>query len=499
MTLIQSEPKKIYIWLNVADMQWPCPTGFHVPSSDEWTAVKTAMTTLGIDTSNGNCMKTYLKMPFAGSRNSSSADVIDQGTGAYYWSSTASSVDYAYCLFFYSAELNPQYAFRRSYGFSIRPFKDTPVTPDSDDTNWITIADKNLWATTVYNGDTLSQANCWNYYQWWNNYGFPRTWTVTKSSTKVDASNYWPWNRYSSSTFITVSASPYDWSSVQNDNLWWWVGLATKEIKRITIRPNGTEKQIRPVIPPYLCFTANTAGSTVQLTKTWSPTAVILETSTDWTTWTDYTIWNTITLSNIWDKVYFRNKSETPTWFSIDHNNYYTFVMSWSIAASWDITSLLNKNCTENLSAYCFIRLFLNCSSLTTPPSLLPTTLVTYCYYGMFFNCTNLMSCPELPATILAEGCCMYMFRWCTSLTTVCKLPVTTLATYCYNWMFYWCTNIKLSTTQTWEYQTAYRIPTTWTWTTASSALDSMFTSTWWTFTWTPTINTTYYTSNTLV
>jgi hypothetical protein len=26
-----------------------------------------------------------------------------------------------------------------------------------------------------------------------------------------------------------------------------------------------------------------------------------------------------------------------------------------------------------------------------------------------------------------------------------------------------------------------------------------MFTSTWWTFTWTPSINTTYYTSNTVV
>ena len=35
---------------------------------------------------------------------------------------------------------------------------------------WITIADKNLWATEVYNyGDVLTEANCWKFYQRWNN------------------------------------------------------------------------------------------------------------------------------------------------------------------------------------------------------------------------------------------------------------------------------------------------------------------------------------------
>lgn len=98
------------------------------------------------------------------------------------------------------------------------------ISMSADWNTWYTIMDKNLWATTVFNtGDTLSEANCWNYFQWWNNYGFAWTGAVTTSNTKVDASTYWPWNHYSSSTFITVSESPYDWSSVQNDNLWWWV------------------------------------------------------------------------------------------------------------------------------------------------------------------------------------------------------------------------------------------------------------------------------------
>lgn len=226
--------------------------------------------------------------------------------------------------------------------------------------------------------------------------------------------------------------------------------------------------------PPYLCFTANTANSTVQLTVWYgSPTSVSLETSTNWKNWSAYTMWNTITLSNIWDKVYIRNTSETDTWFSTSDSNYYNFVMSWSIAASWDITSLLNKNWTNTVSSYCFFWLFYNCYSLTVAPSLPATTLSDFCYYSMFYKCTSLSSLP--------------------------KLPATTLKSYCYSNMFNWCTNIKLSTTQTWTYQTSYRIPITWTWTTASNALYRMFYQTWGAYTSDPSINTTYYTSNTVV
>lgn len=96
------------------------------------------------------------------------------------------------------------------------------ISASPDWTTWVSIADKNLWATTVYNtGDALSQANCWNYYQWWNNYGFPFSWATITSSTKVDVSNYWPWNYYSSPTFIT---EPTRWSNSNPTDfrdLWW--------------------------------------------------------------------------------------------------------------------------------------------------------------------------------------------------------------------------------------------------------------------------------------
>ena len=259
-----------------------------------------------------------------------------------------------------------------------------------------------------------------------------------------------------------------------------------------------TMKGFNKTVTP-LCFTANTANSTVQLTKTGSPTAVNLETSTDGATWADYTISNTITLSNIWDKVYFRNKSETPTGFSLV-NNYYKFVMSWSVAASWDINYLLCKNSTDTLTdAYCFYVLFNWCTSLTTPPKLRAMNLTSSCYYSMFKGCTALTTCPELPATTIDTNCYREMFAQCSSLTAIPTLKATTLLTNCYQRMFNQCTSIKLSTTQTWEYQTPYRIPATWTWTDGTDSLQYMFNSTWWTFTWTPSINTTYYTSNTLV
>lgn len=95
------------------------------------------------------------------------------------------------------------------------------ISMSSDWTTWKTIADKNLWATTVWNSwDTLSETNCGKYYQWWNNYWFPFTWSVTASSTQVDASSYWPWNYYSSDTFIKYS---WRWDTTDNKNLRWWV------------------------------------------------------------------------------------------------------------------------------------------------------------------------------------------------------------------------------------------------------------------------------------
>ena len=154
---------------------------------------------------------------------------------------------------------------------------------------------------------------------------------------------------------------------------------------------------------------------------------------------------------------------------------------------------------STTLDTSCYLRMFEGCTALTTAPALPATTLVERCYDIMFSGCTSLVTAPALPATTLADYCYHDMFYGCTSLTTAPALPATKLREGCYSSMFKGCTKIKLSTAQTGEYQTVYRIPISGTGSDRLSALDDMFTNTGGTFTGTPSINTTYYTSNTVV
>ena len=151
------------------------------------------------------------------------------------------------------------------------------------------------------------------------------------------------------------------------------------------------------------------------------------------------------------------------------------------------------------LAYQCYLNMFIDCTSLTTAPVLPATTLADYCYYRMFKGCTNLTKAPTLPATTLADYCYYGMFRDCTNLTTLPTLPATSLADYCYFDMFRGCESIKLSDTNTGEYKTPYRIPTSGTGTAATTSLSNMFFGTGGTFKSVPSINTTYYTSNAVV
>ena len=247
--------KEVYLWdtkirptiINFAT-QWPAPDGFHVPLNTDRQAVYNVWGALRWSyTSWWAAFGKALKLPKAGGRSPVDANAMSQGSEGYYWSSSRSTADEAYQIYF-SSNIAMYNGFRAG-GFSVRCFKNSPVVPTSSWTklywtsieagwifwssadwlislssnwqSWITIMDKNLWATTVWNnGDTLSEANCGKYYQRWNNYGFPFTWSVTTSSTQVNASTYWPWNYYNSSTFITYT---WRWDSTNNWNLRWWV------------------------------------------------------------------------------------------------------------------------------------------------------------------------------------------------------------------------------------------------------------------------------------
>lgn len=237
--------------------RWPAPEWFHIPTSSEYSELISIIKANHVaDADIGNFLKSYLFMPLNDYRIWSSWAENWHGWNWYYWCSNATHdatfPNDAYCIQFidsgsYDASVWI-YTMEKACWLSLRCFKDIPVSatgwhvnPEAgwtrlaawvyhnadkwlisitrNNQNWITIADKNLGATQIYHDwDTLSESNCGWYYQRWNNYMFPYTWTVTTSATKVDGSNYWPWRYYYNSTYITGG----DWSSVENDNLWWW-------------------------------------------------------------------------------------------------------------------------------------------------------------------------------------------------------------------------------------------------------------------------------------
>ena len=142
----------------------------------------------------------------------------------------------------------------------------------------------------------------------------------------------------------------------------------------------------------------------------------------------------------------------------------------------------------------CYNSMFNGCTNLTTAPELPATTLTLNCYYSMFNGCTSLTTAPELPATALAQGCYYRMFGGCTSLTQAPELPATTLESTCYYEMFRGCTSLKISATQSSEYPTAWRIPSSGSISSAATNWsNNMLYGTGGTFTSNPSINTTYY------
>ena len=278
-------------------------------------------------------------------------------------------------------------------------------------------------------------------------------------------------------------------------------------VKAITI-PEGSVRSIQiggvtvwSSVPDYLCFTAEKANSTVAMYVNEPPTkGQAFETSTDGSNWSVFTPGTTtITLAKVGDKVYFRGNNIT---VSESNYIYYKFEMSGKIAASGNIMSLLDKTCesTTISSSYCFYRMFSDCGSLTTAPSLPATTLGSKCYGNMFSGCTSLTTAPALPATTLASYCYSYMFSGCTSLTTAPALPATTLAPQCYNFMFNNCTSLQVYSSSGTGHTEVWRIPTSGTAESYTSQTRMFYKCPGsYTSTTTVTLNNTFYTQNTPV
>ena len=239
-----------------------------------------------------------------------------------------------------------------------------------------------------------------------------------------------------------------------------------------------------------LTFTGETSDFTLAIppfgAKEWDGT---VQYSTDHNTWTT---WDGSAVSSVNKKLYLRGSGNTTFYKRIGAQ----FELSARAACSGNIQTLLEHSNppTSIPTSKCYSYMFSGCSNLTTAPELPATTLARECYSYMFRFCTNLTTAPELPATTLADYCYSYMFSDCIRLTQAPELPATTLARECYSYMFNNCTSLKISSTQSTEYPTAWRIPSSGT--ISSVAPDwnyYMLTGTGGTFTDNPSINTTYY------
>lgn len=236
-------------------MQGPAPDWFHVPDDNEMSWLKTTMVWLWLG--DWTAMKQYLKMPYGWLRDwySSTAEIQSRGEYWLYWTSTPKTGSFtAYYLTFADYGIWTGGSITRAEGQLIRCFRNEALIPDNtwrtlfawtwnswifwnpelevislsfDGTSWITIADKNIWATYVYeNWDTLTEWNCGWYFQRWNNYMFPFDGQLTTSSIQVDATNYGPY--YYWDKFIIWF---HNWSSAANYNLWGEVTRTKKAMR----------------------------------------------------------------------------------------------------------------------------------------------------------------------------------------------------------------------------------------------------------------------------
>lgn len=251
--------------------KWPCDDWFYMANTYPWTTINSWWKTMWArSTSDYSPMETYLKLPFAWMTWEDWT--LDMTTMARYRTPRSRGDWYAQPICIEQTSFKTNYIFPKTRAMFIRPFAIEAVAPDNtwttlfdgsstatgawifhnptlwlisiskDWTERITMADKNVWATTVYNNwDTKSQANCWKLFQRGNNYGFPYgSSDFEKTATKVDASWYWPFRPYYWRVYITWGQQDWnrDWSTVENGDLRWYLSYDDRSSKSNVISCN---------------------------------------------------------------------------------------------------------------------------------------------------------------------------------------------------------------------------------------------------------------------
>lgn len=291
----------------------------------------------------------------------------------------------------------------------------------------------------------------------------------------------------------------------------------------MTVQCTVEETQI---VKAYLEFHGNSSFTlaTYENTKIWNDT---MESSTDGVTWTVWDGTTTLT-SGTGNSLYLRGTGNSRVsaiggepGFSfggaataIECNgdmetlrDYQTIARGESISSEAnfsclfaDISKLVSapKLSAQRVRVDGYFRLF-DGTSITEAPELPATRLSNGTEYAKMFANTPITKAPELPATVIDYATYEGMFLNCTSLDSLAEIRATNFQVRSCSGMYQGCTKIKLSTTQSNLYNTPYRLPASGTGTAGTNAFLDMFSGTGGTFTGTPSINTTYYTSNVVV
>ena len=349
-------------WAKIAisyrNTQWPCPKGFHIGSKDEWQSLINYLTALWVY--NVSDITTVLNIPSAYYLARSNGSLETRYWIARYWTSTMTSNTVAWA---WGIDQNPVIVFQEDKpwnAFSIRPFKDEPVIPDSSWTefpywvfknttlwlisiqnasNWITISDKNLWATNVWDKGL--------YYQFWNNHWFTVSPSSYVTSKPTFSDEYWPQNPYNSSQFVRVS-SGNNWFNGTCNDIWWWVNptwswTQVKDVQEIYIWSTKIRPAMRLVLQWNGWNVYEENGEYIFTDEMWWSVDIVMKVSTSFNTiptgchkWYAEEYW----FLNQWCQKYWVSWTDFLDLYNIDWNTFGGILTESYTESSWQCIQL---------------------------------------------------------------------------------------------------------------------------------------------------------------